>query len=483
MKFLNQFLLTKRKGLTIDGFLCKEISGYQLYFQLNLETSEKQHQQTKIILLGYCFDYRNPTFTTQDIVDRIDITLPLEEIIDQLRFLSGVYIVVLSIESSCYVIPDLCAFREIYYRHEINNLSVSSSHNLLKLDDPDYNSELVEDYGFYQSAIFKSRLIGVGDQTQFSGIKKLKPNHYLNLANGNKVRFFPNKKNLSLSIDEATDQATIILKGILTAVTYRGPVMMGLTAGWDSRLLLAASKEVKDHILYFVMAHKDADFDIKVSERLANHFGLNHARHMYSASFNKEKYNHVKESLENVNLDYAGLFATSSFLPRMVNLSGAGGEITRLEFGKINSLSGEKLAALAKYPKQPYPIRVYSKWIDENDNHFKRLGYDTLDLFYWEEILSNKAAKIISEAHAVNRLIFPVFNCRALITTLLSVESSFRQKQNNYLYLKIIKKLWPETLREPINPSFKKRVIRIMQRLMIYNLYRNIFPTGIPFIK
>jgi hypothetical protein len=62
---------------------------------------------------------------------------------------------------------------------------------------------------------------------------------------------------------------------------------------------------------------------------------------------------------------------------------------------------------------------------------------------------------------------------------MLRVDPTYRQKQNNILYTLMIKQLWPELLDFPFNPHFKKRVIRLMRSLNIYNIYRNALPEGI----
>ena len=481
MLYFNQFLLTKRKGLNVEKFVTGSIGDYSLYTHSNLQVAQNSRDKAEIVLVGYCFDYRNPSFSNKDIIDGINISRPLEEILDELAHLSGVYIVILKNESGLFILTDMCAFREVYYSNNQGNCSIASSPGLLKLgsegDDP--KPESVDE--FYQTDVFKSRLIWVGDETSFKGIKRLKPNHYLNLSNGDIVRYFPAKKISVISVEESATKAAAILKGILKAATHRGTIMMGLTAGWDSRVLLAASKELKDEILYFVIKHKNAAFDCSTSEKLAYRFDLNYIQYQYALSFDHNNYKQVADSLPNVNLNYPGSFTFSKFFPEVLGVNGTASEIARLEFGIINDLSGKKFAALAKYPDEAYPINSYDKWIKENHDHFYQMGYSTLDLFYWEEILANRTAKLISEGHAVNRYIFPPFNCRILITTLLSVDPRYRQKHDNQLYTAIVNKLWPETLQEPVNPTFKKRVIRTMQKLGVYNLYRNMFTTGVKF--
>ncbi|CAN0456802.1 unnamed protein product, partial [Phaeothamnion confervicola] len=159
-------------------------------------------------------------------------------------------------------------------------------------------------------------------------------------------------------------------------------------------------------------------------------------------------------------------------------ISGSASEIARSEYSRIKNLTGAKLAALSKYPDEAYCIKEYDEWL-QYENSFKEFGYHPLDFFYWEEGLGNRVAKSISEAHTLGVFISPAFNCRYLMSTFLSADEKYREKQNSILHAKIIEKEWKEILAIPVNPGFKKKTIWVMQKLGIYNFYRNIFTTGI----
>jgi hypothetical protein len=474
-RYINQYILTKETTDKLGKFIVRPVGEYILYSHPTLEISAKTDDRFQLILIGYCFDYRNPGHTTLEVVNSLDITKPLSELIGQLRHLSGVYTVIWRKDDDVFIIPDMCAFREIYYGNGI----ISSSPTLINAVNPLQKVNDSRFHGFYGSKLFQSRLVWVGDETSFQDIKRLKPNHYLNLESGLITRFFPLLRKPSLSVDAAAKKASEIIKGILKAATGRGPVMMGLTAGWDSRLLLAASRYVRKDILYFVLSHKNADADLAISKKIASSLDLNYMQQQYSKHVNEEDFDFVSESLPNVNLNYPGLLNTSKFFSPMLSISGSASEIARVEFGIIENLTGAKLAQLAKYGGHPYPEETYNQWLNLHDNYFTHLGHSTLDFFYWEEILGNRSAKTISEAGAVGRNVFPAFNCIELIETLLSVDPSNRQKQNNRLYLSMIKELWPDVLKYPINPGFRKKAIQYMQVLGVYNVYRTLFPAGI----
>jgi hypothetical protein len=474
-KHINQYLITRKSTDKLNNFVLSKVGKFNLYSHPTLEISTKTNGCFELVLIGYCFDYRNADHTTQEVINNLNINCTLSILLDQLRHLSGVYIAIWKKDDSILIIPDMCAFREVYFQKDI----ASSSSTLINLVNPLQEVTDSRFHQFYKSKLFQSRQIWVGYETSFKDVKRIKPNHYLDLESGLTTRFFPLQSSPPSPFKVASKKASKIVEGILKSATRRGPVMMGLTAGWDSRLLLAASRYSRKDILYFTAFHQDSKADLVVSKKMAKGLDLNYIQHQYSNTINAEDFNLASQSLPHFNVNYPGMLNTSKFFRNILSISGAASEIARMEFGVIENLTGPKLACLAKYPKHPYPEETYSQWLELNNDHFSKLGYSTLDFFYWEEILGNRTAKTISEAGTLGRAIFPAFNCLELMETLLSVDRKYRQKQNSQLYISIIKELWSEVLKYPINPGLKKRVIHYMQALGVYNKYRTIFPTGI----
>ena len=153
-------------------------------------------------------------------------------------------------------------------------------------------------------------------------------------------------------------------------------------------------------------------------------------------------------------------------------INGNVSEVARMEYDVIWNLNGEKIAVVQKYPNQPYAIAEYNSWLKENRDLFNKNNYKPIDMVYWEESCGNWVSKGKSE-YRMGIEIFSPFNCRDLLTLMLSVPRKYRNKQTAILYRMIIDRLWPDLLRLPINPGFKKSVIRLLQRLRIYTPYRN----------
>ncbi|MCC7239120.1 MAG: hypothetical protein IT421_06395, partial [Candidatus Brocadia sp.] len=76
------------------------------------------------------------------------------------------------------------------------------------------------------------------------------PNHYLNLKTGLCKRYWPNKPFQNLSLEEGLEKSSNILKALMKSASNRFDLTVGLTAGLDSRLVLAASKEISNKLSY-----------------------------------------------------------------------------------------------------------------------------------------------------------------------------------------------------------------------------------------
>ena len=114
--------------------------------------------------------------------------------------------------------------------------------------------------------------------TPYRQVRRLLPNHYLDLSSWSAVRHWPQKKELSINneTDAAVREIVGIIKNNLHAVAKAYPIHMGLTGGRDTRLLLACAREMLDKVLFFTFREKKRTIDSHVAGILARRFHLNH---------------------------------------------------------------------------------------------------------------------------------------------------------------------------------------------------------------
>lgn len=116
--------------------------------------------------------------------------------------------------------------------------------------------------------------------TPRDGIERVLPNHYLDLRTWQLVRRWP-AGDLTHDADPIAVQARVLT---LASRTIRGlahafPLQSPLTAGRDSRLLLACARDLTDRMTFFT-AHLPGELvgwrDVRIARAIAARFGLRH---------------------------------------------------------------------------------------------------------------------------------------------------------------------------------------------------------------
>lgn len=477
--FNQQFLLVNREVTQLSDWRKEQIGKYILYAHPTLCVTSRTGTSSTLTMLGDFYDFRNPERSNNEILDAFTTDCSMDEMLSQLQFLSGIYLAAWQTKEGLFLIPDMCALREAYIRREAETIcAIGSTLTILRavgdLRNPDLND-------FYGSDLFKSRYVWVGDKTSYREVTRLKPNHYLRVDTGQVRRFFPVEPVPEQELSHAVEEVSAILPGILKSILHREEkLMIGLTAGWDSRLLLAASKAFTSRLVYFVNIYPGSpDYDYRIPMQLAAKLNLTFLTVHLGSDNSAEHESIVATFPSGVRQNAIRIIGFKQLFRMVKSVSGSISEIARNEFGVIGKLSGAKLSALAKFKNHPFCVAEYDEWLQKNQPVFSRFGYGTLDMFYWEEVVANRIGKSTTDCHALHHTILPVFNCRYLMNTMLGVNVHHRDKQDHALYFELIRSMWPEVLSEPINPGFKKRIIRLMQKINVYNLYRSIFSTGV----
>ncbi len=354
---------------------------------------------------------------------------------------------------------------------------LGSQPNIINLVCPLKEDTSEEAKHFYDSTAFKTRQSYVVDSTNFIGLKHLKPNYYIDINKGKAIRFFPDEKLGKLSLSEGAEKAAEMIRGYVLSANERYPLLIPVSAGWESRVLLAASREIANDCTYFVYKHafmSDSNQDIAIPRKLFKMLGIPF---------------HVIEYQDEVEQSYLDQLDESISFPRhnafkyLVNvllkqypghlcLNGNISEVGRKEHERVYHITPLKIASLQKYPNEKYAIKKYDDWLSTNKPLFDKFNYSATDMLYWEENCGNWVAKGKTEAMTVSELFSP-FNSRELLITLLSVNEKNRGKQNPILYKHITQLLWKDVLKVPVNPSLKLKIIRVLQKAGVYVAYRN----------
>ena len=461
-RYRRQFLLTRQ-----TSFQCTwekvVINDFNLYYHPELELTASKSGEQELTMLGVIYDWEEPTLNNQQILDKLVDTPSFDSFVSGLSRYAGQYIIIFRDKTGLFIIGDACAQFEIYYD---TSCSCFGSQPKIITEviaaEPHTNQEAVD---FYASPKFLSRRLFVGNTTHLGNIKHLQANHYIDVAHQKAVRYFPVEPVARLSVKEVAPKACQMLKGYIRAIAARKKIAMAVTGGYDSRVLFLASLDVE--CKYHVLQHKNMGakhYDITVPQRLTKMYGR-----PFEVIPDKDGYENIPDSVDFPK----DIPQSGKYFENHVYLNAGISEIARNNYGYHERLSPADLAFFSGYSGSQFAAGVYRQWL-ENEVVFRNNGYDILDMLYWEERMGIAGAKAKTMMSALGVEVFSPFCSRDLLVLLLSTPRKDRDYYICKLHNSILLELSPDALKIPINPCFKLDVIRLMTRLKVYNLYRNL---------
>jgi len=137
------------------------------------------------------------------------------------------------------------------------------------------------------------------------------------------------------------------------------------------------------------------------------------------------------------------------------------------------TLTPQMLATAVDMEANAFVLAAYDRWLSGID---RSQSLDILELLFWEQRMGSWQSMAQLEWDIVQDVFTP-FNCRSLMTYFLSIDSSYRVYSSPVLHWELAKRLWPEVLSEPINPSKKKKKLsQVMRQLIIDSPIRQLVP-------
>jgi hypothetical protein len=451
-----QFLLTNEVLDELQSWNYLKIGDVHLSAHPDLDVTVKERSSIFILLIGYIFDAFHPEKTNDEIIaDIISKVVNLRDLIATLKPYVGRYALLYRDHTDFAILHDPLGLREIYYCTQPNRVICGSQPNTIdNFSKPKLG--VTQDEGilnFYKNDMktVRSGRAWVGDETYFQNVKHLMPNHYLDIRSLTAKRYWPNRKLENIDLDIAVGLSIVYLKGVLKAVTSRYDVMMAVTSGFDSRSLLAASREVRDRIYYFINKEspmKDSSADIRIPKRMFERLGLPFHVHKVDDS--------VDEGFKKVFLNNT-FMSTDRILPTIynvyyknhqdkMNLLGVG-ELGREYYGGApHDLNGFYLARNLRYINSRYASTQCEKWLAEARGVAEAYNIDIMKLFLWEGLLGNWGCVGNSESDiAIEE--FDPYDSHYIYEIMLSVD----QTQGDF-FEALFREMWPELLEFPFNP-------------------------------
>lgn len=290
-----------------------------------------------------------------------------------------------------------------------------------------------------------------GALTAHEGVRRLMPNHYLDLTTWETTRFWPRRDEfaLGLAFETAVEIVADRMQGFMRAVGHSASAAIALTAGFDSRMLLAAARSVSDRIESFTLTPPQPGLDQIVSGELARRLGMRHRLVPMIAATEAERANWdsaVGQVIAHVNRE---IHPSLRQLDHDMILTGVWGETGRSrlyqhDLGTINDRTPTAELVLARLgrPQDPDLVPEVERWL-------AGIAWlptsAVLDLAYLE--MSYTMLWRPAQCAEIPELL--PFADRAIQTAFLSVAP--QDKGTDRLFRAVIARLWPEAMELPVN--------------------------------
>jgi hypothetical protein len=444
---------------------------FHLKVHPDLETTQAKGNKGEFLLLGFVLNHHRPEANNQELMDEMARTChDVDTMFEYCRDLCGRYIIIFNFLGKTGLVNDLIGSRSVYYYiYQDTVWAASQPSTLARLlgieEDP---SPTVKAY--LEREMFASEeAFWIGDGTKYIGMKHLLPNHYLDFEAKRAFRYWPTCPPGSLDLESASQKSAVMLENTMQAASNRFQLSMAVTAGWDSRCLLAATRNMRSNIYYYIQKFggmTGSHPDIRVPRKLAQKFGFpfhviecgDYQDDAFDAALERNVFmlqNPAKKALyRSFYQDFQG----------KVNASGSMSEICRTVYGIDPVHDITDLLVRVNLSESEYAVASLKDWYTEAKPLCDALGYNLRDLFYWEQRFGNWGSMFPAELDIAIDEFYP-FATRRLVETILAVDEKLRPRGNSGVHRRIIELLWPELLSEPINPiRWQVRTIRLLKK-------------------
>jgi len=463
--FRRQFILGPRFAEQFPHWhKVKLDSGLHLTAHPDLFVCRRHAPSRSVTLLGYLLDPTRPDADDgeilDDLLDRLCACDSLDDFFGHTYRLGGRWILIVQKNRESRLFNDALGQRQVCYTDPAltpERWCASDPSIIAETLNLEISNDILS--AFRQSYTEGNQQYWwPSDLTPYENVRQLPPNHYLDLESGLRNRYWPDSNLNDLPLEEAVQRCSATLAGLMQSAYNRFEMALSLTAGWDTRMLLAASRPFKDRTFYFTMKYwnlSDKSPDLRVPRRLLAKLRLQHNIIECPAAMDdgfREIYNrNVTTAREAYGGIAQGLY--EQYPQHRVCIKGNASATVKSIYRSPEHLGKDitaaELAEKAGMKTGSFGARHLEKWLD--DAAQSCFNVNLLNLFYWEERMGSWQAMSALEWDVAQEVLQP-FNCRDLLKDLLSVDERLREPPDYRLFEELILNLWPEVLREPVNP-------------------------------
>lgn len=374
---------------------------------------------------------------------------------------TGRFAIIFGSRSRLRIVTDATGMRSVFYGSE--SQTVASHAALVRLVD----------FGDTERDTFPFQFGYPGNRTPYSAVRLLTPNTYLDVRSGAVTRFWPNAKPADRSVDEVAEEIVLRAGQGMRRIAGNRNVRVALTAGLDSRVMLALARYSGiEFETYTYGSKRDTAVDRAFAVDLANAFDVRHSTVVSNRPRAETKLQLTAANYQPHHINVVeGLM---EWFPGIDSLAVTGNllEIGRSFFtplmkdGVAAPTNPEKLATLHRL-KMRWSMRekIAAQGVEEWHNNaamkFSEFAQDTgfitatefidpFDLFYWEHRMGAWHGPAMNERDFYAEAFIPL-NVRSIFEAMLGIEPALRV--SGAVFYRILEMLDPRLLEFPINPK------------------------------
>jgi len=441
----------------LQNFKAYKLPQLNIYYDDTVDVIEETNDNDTVVLIGYCFDIRNSSLTTSDVLNNL---LKVENLEEELDYINGRYNLIFNKAGNYRIYSDASQLRPLVYHKDSKTLA--SHDSLLNEVLNEYNISLDR-----RTPGFHTEL----DFTRFKDMYKFNPSLYLDYENFEFVRFYPRNQLSDTSVQEVFNILDPYFKNSSKYLeNLDSDKFVTVTAGIDSRVSAALTRDFSNEIEYLTytqsskklatrMAKKIYKIDEKITSSMKAYLGWNHNIIKLS------NYTPSKEQINELNKIYnskhayalANYYRNEKKYNKAIHIKSTVFGMGKADFSR--ELDNHK-DTFNFYKKCVHGL---PKRFIENENVDKELneyfernlvtegftkGRHYFDIFHLESRMGNWHSMLTLETDPeTEEFIFT--NCRKIIDLIQA--PSIKERRNYSLYKKIIEKYWPVLLRFGIN--------------------------------
>lgn len=461
-RLCGQYLLVPGdRPVSLPTWQVRHLGGWALHFSHPLPITEiaDDHGRAIGVLLGHALHDSAGLVTG---VLRLPVHAAhggaVQQAVEQwCRTAGGRYLAII-LESDACIYPDAGAFLPAYRCSRSG--AVSSSPQLAALvAGPGPSDAQHEQMRVAMDIPHKNSWFPFG-LTPCPTVVRLLPNHHLDLRTGVSSRhWLPPAQ--SSSFDAVVDVVANTLREQTQHILADARAYLSLTAGYDSRVVLAACREHLDRVTCYTV---DSDeVDINTSRQLTALVGAEHCVQTRQRS----RADDLEKWLQRTGYCIAGagprsLIRRPALDPDKAVLGGFGGEVCRgFYWHRVASLDAaldaDKLIAALGLPTSPLLQRAADNWLSGASRNLTTR--DVLDLAYIEQRLGCWAAPQQLAEPFIHGRFHPLVHPK-IFEAMLSIPAE--QRGGTELNVAVIERLWPSLLKVPFNPEPRVRPLRLL---------------------